>query len=136
MTDAQARDPAPAACPFCERIGQGLVDARSGLAASFADAYPVTDGHTLVVPVRHEADFFALTDAERADIWDLVNDVQRALADAGTRACNVGINNGETAGQTIAHAHVHVIPRRAGDVDDPRGGVRWVIPDKAPYWDD
>lgn len=124
-------------CPFCERIGRGMVERQTGLAVAFSDAYPVTEGHTLVVPRRHEPDFFALDDAERSDAWLLVSEVQQALVQAtGEGACNVGINNGQVAGQTIGHAHVHVIPRRPGDVTDPRGGVRWVIPQKAAYWND
>ena len=81
------------------------------------------------------ASFFEVTDAERADLMSLVavarDDLDRQLRPAGY---NIGINDGAAAGQTVPHLHIHLIPRYAGDRDDPRGGVRWVLPDKAAYW--
>jgi hypothetical protein len=81
------------------------------------------------------ADFFSLTVEERAATWEMVGVVRRKL-DEGHRpdAYNVGINIGNAAGQTVEHAHIHVVPRYTGDVADPRGGVRWIIPSKARYW--
>ncbi len=123
------------ACPFCARIGADDYDAANGLAVAFPDRFPISPGHTLVVPRRHETDFFALTDAEHAAVIDLVRTVRHDLAGStGTTGFNVGVNVGADAGQTVDHAHVHVIPRYPGDVPDPRGGIRWIIPDKAPYW--
>ena len=121
-------------CPFCRRVAAGEVDAANDLAVAFPDGSPISPGHTLVVPRRHEADFFALSDDEQAAILDLVRTVQRDLA-ASTDATgfNVGVNVGADAGQTVDHTHVHVIPRYPGDVPDPRGGVRWIIPVKAQY---
>jgi diadenosine tetraphosphate (Ap4A) HIT family hydrolase len=124
------------ACPFCLRIGQGPVRSESALAVSLPDAYPVTPGHLLVMPRRHEPDFFALTQKEQESTWELLRRERDALArEYATDAFNVGLNAGAPAGQTVSHAHLHLIPRRPGDVPDPRGGFRWVTPERAPYWD-
>jgi diadenosine tetraphosphate (Ap4A) HIT family hydrolase len=124
------------ACPFCDLV-PGRVSHSSAHAHAFADAYPVTDGHMLVVPLRHVASLFELAADELADVWRLVGEVRAALAASHKpNAFTIGVNDGEAAGQTVGHAHVHVIPRRRGDVPDPRGGVRWVIPDRAPYWEE
>jgi diadenosine tetraphosphate (Ap4A) HIT family hydrolase len=99
------------------------------------DAFPVAEGHLLVVPKRHVASLFDLSDKEHAAIWRLVAQVRGKLAsELQPDGFNIGVNDGPAAGQTVMHAHVHVIPRRAGDVPDPRGGVRWVLPGKAQYW--
>ena len=125
-------------CPFCE-ISQGLdcdrIVQQNDSAFAIRDAFPVSPGHTLVIPKRHESSFFKLTDSEQRDVLALVN-VQHALlqAEFGFADCNIGINDGPSAGQTVGHCHVHIIPRVEGDVTDPRGGVRWVIPEKADYW--
>jgi diadenosine tetraphosphate (Ap4A) HIT family hydrolase len=121
-------------CPFCtlprERI---LVETDTAIA--FFDGYPVTEGHTLIIPRRHVARLFDLPPAELHALWDLVARMHDSLqARFGPDGFNLGLNDGEAAGQTIGHAHVHLIPRRRGDVPDPRGGVRWIIPDKARYW--
>lgn len=119
-------------CPFCARIasGNGLV-ADEPLAVAFADGYPVSDRHLLVVSRRHVARPLELEDHE----WDGVMRLARRLArELGGDGVNVGLNDGEAAGQTVAHAHVHVIARTVGDVADPRGGVRWVLPERAAYW--
>lgn len=103
-------------------------------AFAIRDAFPVTDGHTLVVPKRPVADYFELSGSEQKAVWDLINTVKQSLdADLRPEGYNIGINVGESAGQTIAHAHVHLIPRRRGDHPNPRGGVRAVIPGKAEY---
>lgn len=123
--------------PFCRRLGGDAVIAANGLAAAFPDAYPVADGHALVVPRRHEGDYFALRPEERAAVWTLVDEVRALLQRRhGPDAFNVGVNAGAAAGQTVAHAHVHLIPRYEGDVDDPRGGVRHVIPSRAAWWEE
>lgn len=122
------------ACPFCGRLEQDLL-ADEPLAVAFDDAYPVSKGHALVVPRRHEPDLFALSEEEQAAIWRLVNAVQSSLRkELRPHGFNVGVNSGVVAGQTVPHAHVHVIPRYRGDVHDPRGGIRWVKPDLARYW--
>ncbi len=123
-------------CPLCERLGAGDLVAENALAAAFADAFPLTEGHTLVVPRRHVAGLFDLSAEEQAALFGLLPVVKARLDAAhAPDGYNVGVNVGEAAGQTVAHVHVHVIPRRKGDVPDPRGGVRWVMPRKAGYWD-
>ena len=122
-------------CIFCQRISTSPLLAENSGAVAFPDAYPLTSGHTLVVPRRHEADFFALSPGERSEVFELIADVKRRLdALHSPNGYNIGVNVGEAAGQTIPHAHLHVIPRYAGDVADPRGGIRWVLPKKAAYW--
>lgn len=107
------------------------LEAANEHAVAFADAFPVTAGHLLVVPRRHVERVEHLTDAEWSGVFGLV----RALAVGLTaEGLNIGVNSGAAAGQTVAHAHVHLIPRSTGDVADPRGGVRHVIPHRADYW--
>ena len=121
-----------AECPFC--FPATLV-ATTPSALALRDAYPTSEGHTLVVPRRHVASLFDLTPEEQTELWQLVAQVRSALVEQfHPDAFNIGINDGEAAGQTVPHAHIHVIPRFHGDVADPRGGVRWVIPEKAAYW--
>ncbi len=101
----------------------------------FRDAYPVSPGHSLVIPKRHVASFFEISVEERLAMLELL-DVAQVAAE---REChpagyNIGINDGRAAGQTVPHLHLHLIPRFTGDMPDPRGGVRWVIPEKADYW--
>jgi diadenosine tetraphosphate (Ap4A) HIT family hydrolase len=122
-------------CPFCSIPAERFV-LESAYAIVIRDAFPVSPGHTLIIPKRHVASFFEVTEAERADLVSLLvaarDDLEGELHPAGY---NVGINDGAAAGQTVPHLHVHLIPRFAGDREDPRGGVRWVLPDKAAYWD-
>jgi diadenosine tetraphosphate (Ap4A) HIT family hydrolase len=121
-------------CPFCDFEPSRIVTA-SKSAIAFKDAFPLTEGHTLVVPRQHVESIYALPAEEHADLWAFVAEVRHFLiAELGVNAFNVGVNDGTAAGQTIEHAHIHVIPRRPGDVDDPRGGIRYIIPDKARYW--
>ena len=121
-------------CPFC-RLEKNRILLESEFALAFLDGFPVSQGHTLVVPRRHVASLFDLTPEEQAALWRMVAEVRAGLLDGlKPDGFNVGVNDGMAAGQTVMHAHVHVIPRRSGDVPDPRGGVRWVVPDKAAYW--
>lgn len=121
-------------CLFCELLQERIVMAND-LAIAMRDAYPVSPGHTLIVPKRHVATFFDTTGAERLSIFELLDKTKRALdAELHPAAYNIGVNDGPAAGQTIAHLHVHLIPRYAGDDDDPRGGVRRIFPKKAKYW--
>jgi diadenosine tetraphosphate (Ap4A) HIT family hydrolase len=123
------------ACPFCERIARGDLIAENELAAAFPDAYPLSPRHCLIIPRRHEPDFLALTPGEQAAVWALIPAARQHIEATGAPdGYNIGVNVGEAGGQTIEHAHVHVIPRHRGDVADPRGGIRWVLPDKAAYW--
>jgi diadenosine tetraphosphate (Ap4A) HIT family hydrolase len=105
-------------------------------AVAFFDGFPLSPGHALIIPRRHEPDFLALSEVEQAGVWALVTPVRRAIEKRlRPDGYNLGVNVGDAAGQTIAHAHLHVIPRYAGDVPDPRGGIRWILPQKARYWD-
>jgi diadenosine tetraphosphate (Ap4A) HIT family hydrolase len=119
-------------CPICARRVAYMAN---DYARAIFDAYPSSPNHVLVVPRTCTASMFDLPDRERAAVWSLVADVRAALgAECGADGFTVGLNDGQAAGQTVAHAHVHVIPRHFGDVPDPRGGVRWVLPKTAPYW--
>jgi len=125
----------PKDCLFCaiprEQI---LIDGPIAVAAR--DSYPVSKGHTLIIPRRHVASFFETTDEERRAMLKLLDEV-KALLDREHKpdGYNIGINNGAAAGQTVMHLHMHLIPRYAGDRPDPRGGVRWILPEKAAYWE-
>lgn len=104
-------------------------------ARAFRDQYPISPGHTLIIPVRHVASLFELSADEQTEMWKLVAVIREQLQQEFTPdGFNIGLNDGIAAGQTVMHAHIHVIPRYAGDVPDPRGGVRWVLPEKAKYW--
>jgi diadenosine tetraphosphate (Ap4A) HIT family hydrolase len=103
---------------------------------AFRDRFPVAEGHMLVVPRRHVNSVFDLTRAEFGSLWQVVTEVREWLRrELQPNGFTIGVNDGEAAGQTVTHAHVHVIPRRAGDVLDPRGGIRWVLPERACYWE-
>ena len=121
-------------CIFCELPTHRII-ASNTLAFAILDGYPVTQLHTLVIPKRHAATFFDLFEPERRAINQLLDEIRAEIMkkDALVSGFNIGMNSGDTAGQTIGHAHVHLIPRRQGDVQDPRGGVRGVIPGKAAY---
>lgn len=122
------------ACPFCDPSPERIL-LQNELCLALYDGYPVSKGHTLIVPRRHVSSVFELSDEETAEIWRMIEAARQVLlAKEGAEGFNIGVNDGTAAGQTIGHAHVHLIPRRGGDVRDPRGGVRWVIPAKAVYW--
>ncbi len=118
-------------CPFCEPAG---VLFESDLALAIYDRYPVSPGHTLIVPKRHFTDIFEATLDELRALAEMGRRVKE-FADADYRpdGYNIGINRGRTAGQTIMHLHIHFIPRYAGDRKDPTGGIRGVIPRKRKY---
>lgn len=118
-------------CPFCDATDAVL---SSELAYARFDKFPVNRGHLLVLTRRHLASYFDCSAAEKAALLELV-DAGKALVDQrfAPAGYNIGINVGAIAGQTIAHVHLHLIPRYAGDVDDPRGGVRAVIPQRQRY---
>jgi diadenosine tetraphosphate (Ap4A) HIT family hydrolase len=121
-------------CPFC-----GLDAARIVFSNEYGvvirDGFPISDGHTLIIPKRHIGSFFELETAERDALLALLDEAKREL-DESLRpdGYNIGVNDGPSAGQTIAHLHIHLIPRYIGDRADPRGGVRWIMPEKADYW--
>ena len=121
-------------CPFCPPFDRETIETNE-LAVALRDSFPVTRGHTLVVPRRHVASFFELTVEERVAMLELVDRAKAVLdGECAPDGYNIGINDGVAAGQTVMHVHLHLMPRYKGDADDPRGGVRWIIPRKAAYW--
>jgi diadenosine tetraphosphate (Ap4A) HIT family hydrolase len=118
-------------CPFCAEDDAII---KSELAYARFDKFPVNPGHVLVIPRRHVSSFFETTQAERQEMLNLVDEM-KALLDRqyAPDGYNIGVNVGETSGQTVMHVHVHLIPRYKGDTSNPRGGVRGVIPSKQSY---
>lgn len=122
-------------CPLCDALSTRAALASNEWAVAFLDAFPVSPGHALLVSRRHVAGLFDLSPDEQAGLWALLGPTRDALlGDHAPTGFNVGVNVGAVAGQTVAHVHVHLIPRYDGDVADPRGGVRWVLPASANYW--
>ena len=118
-------------CPFC---GEPEIIIENDLAFAHYDTYPVSEGHCLLITRRHVAHYFEATDEEKAALWNLLNEVKPVIdREFGPDGYNVGVNVGAAAGQSIPHLHIHLIPRYAGDVENPQGGVRGVIPHKQKY---
>lgn len=131
MSSEKKRDPNNP-CLFCtDAKGVSL---QNELAYSARDSFAVSPGHTVVVPRRHVAEFFDLTPEEVAACMELINK-EKLLIDEefAPDGYNIGVNIGPAAGQSIFHVHIHIIPRYKGDVENPQGGVRHVIPKKAHY---
>ena len=123
------------ACPFCNLDNSRIIQANTHAIAIF-DCYPVSPGHCLIIPKRHIASFFEANREEQIAFLDLLAEMKEILVkERNPNDFNIGINVGEAAGQTVMHLHIHLIPRYAGDLPDPRGGVRWIFPDKAAYWE-
>jgi diadenosine tetraphosphate (Ap4A) HIT family hydrolase len=124
----------PAGCPFCS-VGPGRVVAETRLTLTLRDGFPVSPGHTPIVPRRHFASLLDADDGEAAEIWQAI---RLATVDLGRTyrpdGFNLGVNIGAASGQTVMHLHVHPIPRHAGDQADPRGGIRRIFPELADYW--
>ena len=120
-------------CRFCDASLHTIL-AETDLALLIKDDFPASKGHCLVIPKRHIATFFEATEDENRDFLILMKKA-KALIDEQHQpdGYNIGSNNGVMAGQSVFHLHFHVIPRYEGDVENPRGGVRWVIPKKATY---
>ena len=120
-------------CIFCNPESSCILAENKHAYAQY-DGFPVTPGHALIIPHRHISSPFEMTDEERLGLWNLLTKVKEMI---DTRyhpdGFNIGVNVGEAAGQTIPHLHIHLIPRYHGDMEDPRGGVRGVIPDKQHY---
>lgn len=121
-------------CPFCRLDADRILMERDGLRV-IGDGYPVSPGHLLIIPARHIASFRDMTEAEWCAALALIKHCSQKARqeDPSIAGFNVGINDGPAAGQTVMHAHIHLIPRRTGDAENPRGGVRGVIPGKADY---
>jgi len=124
----------PNMCIFCERKAEAIV-LENTYAYAMYDTFPVSPLHALVIPKRHVPEYFDLSNAELADCHELLCLMREKIQAQDTSVCafNVGINIGKSAGQTIFHCHIHLIPRRIGDVENPRGGIRHVIPGKGYY---
>jgi diadenosine tetraphosphate (Ap4A) HIT family hydrolase len=123
-------------CPFCT-IPPAAYAAEFEHFFVLRDLYPVSPGHSLIIPKRHMLDMFELTQEEFSSLHEVLAQTKQVLeAEFTPDGYNVGVNIGEVAGQSVMHLHIHLIPRFTGDIADPRGGIRWIIPEKAPYWDD
>jgi len=121
-------------CPFCNPDSGREIIVENYSAYAMYDKYPVSKGHTLIIPKRHVADYFELSSEEQTACWCIVNAVRQiSIEKFNPDGFNIGINVNEEAGQTIPHVHIHLIPRYHGDVKDPEGGVRGVIPEKRIY---
>ena len=121
-------------CLFCNIEESGLVD-ENQLAYVSYDSYPVTEKHCLIIPKRHVKDYFDLTEEETVACDQLIKKIKKEIEikDPLVKGFNIGTNSGKVAGQSIMHCHIHLIPRREGDVENPQGGVRSVIPLKQHY---
>lgn len=120
-------------CPFCT-LDESRIIAQNDLVIAFYDGFPVNPGHTLIIPRRHVANYFDLTDQEKTALWSMA-DYCKNIIDSrfSPDGYNIGINIGAAAGQSVPHVHLHLIPRFTGDTPNPRGGVRGVIPSKQNY---
>ena len=122
-------------CIFCKLRDERVIYECEHTKA-FIDTYPASPGHTLVIPKRHFATYFEATEDEMLAIGKALEAAKKILDEEfSPDAYNIGVNNGSAAGQSVMHLHVHLIPRYKGDVEDPKGGVRWILKDKANYWD-
>lgn len=120
-------------CPFCSRYNDDMF-IENDLAFVLYDTYPVSRGHCLIIPHRHVAEYFEASDDEKVAIGLLVDEMKAVIdLEHNPDGYNIGVNIGETAGQSVPHVHIHMIPRYQGDMEDPRGGVRGVIPSKQKY---
>jgi diadenosine tetraphosphate (Ap4A) HIT family hydrolase len=121
-------------CLFCTIPQDRIIDSNE-FGVAIRDGYPISPGHTLIIPKRHVGSWFSISSDERLGLEDLLCKAKDVLQqEFKPDGYNIGINDGLAAGQTVPHLHVHLIPRYNGDQDDPRGGVRWIIPNKAKYW--
>jgi len=122
-------------CPFCSLPIERIIDSNE-FGMTIRDIFPISLGHTLVIPKRHVGSWFEITKDEQSELLELLRrakiDLQEEFKPDGY---NIGINDGPAAGQTVPHLHMHLIPRYKNDQEDPRGGVRWIIPEKAKYWE-
>jgi len=119
-------------CPFCN-LSPERIKAENALAILLYDLYPVSEGHSLAIPKRHVSSYFDLTNEELLAMNELIGVRKNELLKRGSSDFNIGVNIGENSGQTVFHCHMHLIPRFKGDVENPKGGVRGVIPSKQSY---
>ena len=122
-------------CPFCKLPPERIIDSNE-FGQTIRDGYPVSTGHTLVISKRHIGSWFEISKEEQLALLDLLARAKTILQEEYIPdGYNIGINDGAVAGQTVPHLHMHLIPRYKDDMKDPRGGVRWIIPEKAKYWE-
>lgn len=127
-------------CPFCKIVetsstSDDRIICDNEEAFLIEDGFPVSEGHSLIVPRRHFKTFFEATEREKKALLQLLDRAKEILDERHEPdAYNIGINDGVAAGQTVPHLHIHLIPRYEKASTDPRGGIRWVIPEKADYW--
>jgi diadenosine tetraphosphate (Ap4A) HIT family hydrolase len=122
-------------CPFCV-LDPARILATDDLTVVYKDGFPVSPGHTVIIPRRHFATLFEATPEEQAALLAALGKAREMLDERHRPdGYNIGINHGKAGGQSVPHLHIHVIPRYLGDKADPRGGIRWILPDKANYWD-
>ncbi len=120
-------------CPFCSPSEEDII-LKNDLCYARFDKYPVNKGHILIIPFRHFDNYFDATKEEKIALIELIDEAKQYLdKNFNPDGYNIGVNVGKTAGQTIMHVHIHIIPRYKGDMDNPRGGVRGVIPEKQKY---
>ena len=121
-------------CPFCV-LDPARVLAEDDLTVVYKDGFPVSPGHTVVIPKRHFPTLFDASEEEQLALLRALTNAKNILdALHNPDGYNIGINQGVAGGQSVPHLHIHVIPRYLGDKADPKGGVRWVLPEKAKYW--
>jgi len=121
-------------CHFCH-LNDNQIIFQDDLVMSIRDAYPLSVGHSLIIPKRHISSLFDATEEEQMALLHALRTLKIELSQQyAPDGYNIGINDGLAAGQTVMHLHIHLIPRYAGDCTDPRGGVRWIFPEKAAYW--
>ncbi|OGW54849.1 MAG: HIT family hydrolase [Nitrospirae bacterium RBG_13_43_8] len=122
-------------CHFCA-FDSSRILATNKHAVAVYDGFPISPGHTLIIPKRHIVTLFETTAEELMALFNLLSDAHEQLIQKqNPDGFNIGINDGIAAGQTVMHLHIHLIPRYAGDMPDPRGGIRLIFPEKAKYWD-
>ncbi len=133
----QPPQPEPGVCPFCRPTPDREILTESDTVYALLDKYPVSPGHTLIIPRQHVSSYFDLPEQTKTACWRMVDQARMLLtARFQPDGFNIGINVGQAAGQTILHVHIHLIPRYTGDVPNPAGGVRHVIPGKGNYLHD
>ena len=121
-------------CPFCNLSSDVEIIYESELVIAFYDKFPVNVGHALIIPKRHVANYFDLTPEEISEMQDVLFRVKDIVKERhNPDGFNISVNVGEHAGQSVFHVHMHLIPRFKGDVEDPKGGIRGVIPSKQKY---
>ncbi len=132
---SQAPDqPASKPCPFCV-LDPARILAEDELTVVYKDGFPVSPGHTVIIPRRHFATLFEATEAEQVALLKALTTCKNILDERhNPDGYNIGINHGAAGGQSVPHLHIHVIPRYKGDKEDPKGGIRWILPEKAKYW--